>query len=156
MKKQKKSAWGSVMNNTFLLFYSLKPLEPSMNFYIWKLVCYKLHFIDLRLFINNDLPFRIWTVRYGGRSVFVYCECSGRLGQYLASTGFSVRVFTHLGVNVFHFNRPYDTRHLCMHPRIDGIFAMSRDFSGDEQWIEFAITSNRGGICLFYQNETTM
>ena len=54
------------------------------------------------------------------------------LGQYLASTGFSVRVFTHLGVNVFHFNRPYDTRHLCMHPRIDGIFAMSRDFSGDE------------------------
>ena len=39
------------MNNTFLLFYSLKPLEPSMNFfYMWKLVCYKLHFIDLGLF----------------------------------------------------------------------------------------------------------
>ena len=23
------------MNNTFLLFYSLKPLEPSMNFFLY-------------------------------------------------------------------------------------------------------------------------
>ena len=45
MKKQKKSAGGSVMNNTFLLFYSLKPLEPSMNFFIygnWSVISYTL------------------------------------------------------------------------------------------------------------------
>ena len=49
----------------------------------------------------------------------------------------------------------HDARHLCSRSRIDGIKAMSRGISGGKQVIKFANTSNRGRVCLFYQNETT-
>ena len=42
----------------------------------------------------------------------------------------------------------HDTHHLCTRSRIDGIKAMSRG--------KFANTSNRGRLCLFSQNETTI
>ena len=40
--------------------------------------------------------------------------------------------------------------------RIDGIKAMSRDFSGEKQAMKFGNTSNRRRVCLFYQNEKTI
>ena len=49
----------------------------------------------------------------------------------------------------------HDVRHLCTRSRIDGIKAMSRGISGGKQVIKFANTSNRGRVCIFYQNETT-
>ena len=50
----------------------------------------------------------------------------------------------------------HDTRHLCRRSWIDGIKAMSRGISGGKQVIKFANTGNRGRVCLFYQNETTI
>ena len=49
-----------------------------------------------------------------------------------------------------------DTRHLCTRSRIDWIKAMSRVISGGKQVVKFANTGNHGGVCLFYQNETTI
>ena len=49
-----------------------------------------------------------------------------------------------------------DTRHLCTRSRIDGLKPMSRCISGGKQVIKFANTSNRGRVCLFYQNEATI
>ena len=49
----------------------------------------------------------------------------------------------------------YDTHHLCMRLSIDGILAMPCDFSGGKTMNKSSVnTSNRGRICLFYQNET--
>ena len=50
----------------------------------------------------------------------------------------------------------HDARHLCTRSRVDGIKAMSCGFSGGKQVTKFASTSNRGWVCLFYQNETTI
>ena len=55
------------------------------------------------------------------------------------------------GIDLIH-----DARHLCTRSRIDGIKAMSHGFSGGKQVTKFASTSNRGWVCLFYQNETTI
>ena len=52
-------------------------------------------------------------------------------------------------------DRIHDVRHLCSRSRIDGIKAMSRGISGGKQVIKFANTSNRGRVCISYQNETT-
>ena len=49
----------------------------------------------------------------------------------------------------------HDARHLCLRSGIEGIKAMSRGISGGKQVIKFVNTSNRGRVCLFYQNETT-
>ena len=49
----------------------------------------------------------------------------------------------------------HDARHLCSRSGIEGIKAMSRGISGSKQVIKFVNTSNRGRVCLFYQNETT-
>ena len=50
----------------------------------------------------------------------------------------------------------HDTRNLRTRFRNDGIKAMSPGISGGKQKIKFTNTRNRGRLCLFYQNETTI
>ena len=50
----------------------------------------------------------------------------------------------------------YAPRHLCKRFGIDKIKAMTRGIPGGKQVIIFANTNNRGGICLFSQNEVTI
>ena len=59
-------------------------------------------------------------------------------------------------VKVARIDLIHDTSHPCTRPRIDGLKPMSRGISGGKQVIKFANTSNRGRVCLFYQNETTI
>ena len=46
--------------------------------------------------------------------------------------------------------------YLCTRFRVDGIKVISRDISGGKQKIKFANVINRGRLCLFSQNETTI
>ena len=50
----------------------------------------------------------------------------------------------------------HDTRHLRTRFRADGIEAMSRGISGGKQVKKFANRINRGRVCLFFQNGTTI
>jgi len=53
----------------------------------------------------------------------------------------------------------YDTHHLCTRFRINGVKAVSRFICGWGEGggkINFGNRSNRGQVCLFYQNETTI
>ena len=50
----------------------------------------------------------------------------------------------------------HDTRHLRTRFRVDGIKAMSRGISGGKQVKKFANRNNRGRVCLFCQNGTTI
>ena len=50
----------------------------------------------------------------------------------------------------------HNARYLCMRSRIDGMKAMLRGISGGKKVINFANTSNRGQVCLYYQNEATI
>ena len=59
-------------------------------------------------------------------------------------------------VRAFSTDLIHDTRRLCTRSRIDGIKAVSFVISRGKQVIKSANTSNRGRICLFYQNETTI
>ena len=54
-------------------------------------------------------------------------------------------------IDLFH-----GARHLFTRFRIDGIEAMSRGISGGKQKIKFVNARNRGRLCLFSQNETTI
>ena len=47
----------------------------------------------------------------------------------------------------------HDTRYLCTRIKTDGILAMSLAIS---EVIKFASMSNRGRVCLFIQNQTTI
>ena len=53
-------------------------------------------------------------------------------------------------------DRIHDTHHICTCFRIDGIKAMSRGISGGKQKIKLANLRNRGRLCLFSQNKTTI
>ena len=50
----------------------------------------------------------------------------------------------------------HDTHNLRTRFRTDGIKAMSRGISGGKQKIKFTNTRNRGRLCLFSEDETTI
>ena len=61
-----------------------------------------------------------------------------------------------LCLKVLEIHLIHNARHLCTRSRIDGIKTMSRGISGGKQVIKFANTSNRGQVCLYYQNKMTI
>ena len=60
-------------------------------------------------------------------------------------------MYSHTKISLIH-----DTRHLRTRFRVDWIEAMSRGISGSKQVKKIANRVNRGRVCLFCQNGTTI
>ena len=106
---------------------------------------------------------RVFSTSLNCNKLSLGCTFSCKVGRYVANRSLGI-VFSwllHDGnttnvLRIWPIDIIHDTHHLCTSFRIDGIKVMSRGILGGKEKIKFANARNRGRVCLFCQNETTI